>query len=354
MPLPRNFISWLALATLAAGRLGAAERVFDFSGFATNQPPTNCLSTVAGEGQPGDWRVLLDDVPLAADAFTTNAGRMAKKSVVAQVARNVTDEHFPVLMLGDESYGDFTFTTRFKIVDGQKEQMAGVAFRMQDNKNFYVARASALSGTFYFYKFEHGQRTAPIGNNIKIEKGVWHELTVHCEGTKIHLLLDGKEAMPELSDPTYSAGKIGFFTKSDSVSYFTDARITYTPRVRFAQQLVDDAAKDNPRLLGLQVYIASGESGTKMIASMDPKEIGQPGDKADEDVIQRGVRYYRKETSAAVVTMPLCDRNGDPVASVRVILRPLFGQTEDNAVIRALPIVKSMQAHLSTVKSLMD
>ena len=31
-----------------------------------------------------------------------------------------------------ESYGNFTFTAKFKIVDGQEEEMAGLAFRIQD------------------------------------------------------------------------------------------------------------------------------------------------------------------------------------------------------------------------------
>ena len=78
--------------------------------------------------------------------------RTAKKSVVAQLARDTTDNHYPMLVLGDERYGDFTFTTRFKMVDGDTEQMAGVAFRIQDENNFYVVRANVLGSTFYFYK----------------------------------------------------------------------------------------------------------------------------------------------------------------------------------------------------------
>ena len=179
----RKWISWLLLAATTA-RLGAAERRFDYTDAPLNQPPSNTVSTVAGEGKPGDWRVILDEVPLAPDPFNTNTGRVVRKSVIAQVARDKTDEHFPMLVLGNESYGDFTFTTKFKLVDGETEQMAGIAFRIQDNQNFYVVRASGLGGTFYFYRFENGRRSPPSGNNIKFEKGVWYELTVQCEGTR--------------------------------------------------------------------------------------------------------------------------------------------------------------------------
>jgi hypothetical protein len=362
----RKSTAWLVLAVLA-GRLNAAEQRFDFSTAPTNAPPPGCESTVHGQGQPGDWRVLLDQVPLESNAltvsplessnfFTTLTGpRTALKSVVGQVARDTTDNHFPMLMLGKEQYGDFTFTTRFKIVGGDKEQMAGVAFRIQDENNFYVVRENVLTGTFYFFKYEKGVHSPPIGNNIKLNAREWHELTVQCNGAEIRLKLDGQDAMPVLSDPTYSSGRIALWTKSDSVAYFTDARVSYTPKVNFAQQMVDDTYKQYPRLLGLQVYVvAAAPAGTRMIASADGKGIGEAGGTADADVIQRGSYYYSKDGETVVVTMPLSDRNGDPVAAVRVLLRPLPGQTEENARIRALPIIKTMQQRMMSVRGLTD
>lgn len=342
---------WLALAVLAV-RLDAAEQKFDFSTAPTNTLPPGYTSTVSGEGKPGDWRVLLDEMPLDTN-LSAGGPRTALKSVVGQLARDTTDNHFPMLVLGSEQYGDFTFSTKFKVVGGDKEQMAGVAFRMQDENNFYVARANLISGTFYFYKFEKGLRAPPVGNNVKLAAGAWHELTVECHGTSIRLMLDGQDAMPPLQDPTFAAGKIALWTKSDSVVYFTDARVSFVPKVPFVQQLVDDMLKEYPRLVGLQVYVASdAPAGTKLIASADGKGIGNPGEAADVDVLKHGTAYYRKNSAMAVVTMPLTDRNGEPVAAVRVMLKPLVGQTEDNARVRALPIIQAMQKRVMAVKSL--
>ena len=353
----RKRISWLALAIFAvmASRLGAAERKFDFSDSPIDQPPSNTVSLVAGVGKPGDWRVILDEVPLDPDPFSSNTVRLAKKSVIAQLARDRTDEHFPLLVLGNDTYGDFTFTTRFKLVDGDVEQMAGIAFRIQDEKNFYVVRASGLGGTFYFYRFEKGQRTEPKGNFIKFEKGVWHELSVQCAGTKIDIFLDGQLAMPEITDTAFASGKVGVFTKSDSVSYFTDARVTYVPRVPLAQQLVDDTLKSNPRLLGLKLFALAGSTNaTKLVAGNDLAEIGQPGGQIDADVINMNVREYHRDNTAAVVTVPLCDRNGDPMASVRILLRAFPGETEETAYARALPIIKTMQERAVMMKTITD
>jgi hypothetical protein len=342
---------WLALAGLAR----ADERKFDFSKTPTNEPPIGAHSVVAGEGKPGDWRVILDDVPTDSGMFTTNATLTAKKSVVAQLARNTTDEHYPVLVLSDDIYGDFTFTAKFKMVDGETEQMAGLVFRLQDAKNFYVVRASALGGTFYFARFEKGLRTPPTGNFIKFEKGVWHEMSVDCFGTTIRVKLDGKQALPDIDDPTFAAGKVGFWTKSDSVSYFADARITYTPREPFAQRLVRDILKEYPRLVGLKMYapVPPGTE-TRLIASNDEKEIGRAGAKSDADCIKTGINYYLRENDKVTVTLPLCDRNGDPVAAVRVELKPMRGQTQENALIRALPIIKTMQERMALATKVTD
>jgi hypothetical protein len=50
--------------------------------------------------------------------------------------------------------------------------------------------------------------------------------------------------------------------------------------------------------------------------------------------------------------MPLRDRNGDTVAAVRFVMKSFPGQTEENAVLRAMPILKSMQLRASSVDSL--
>ena len=63
-------------------------------------------------------------MPLALPPLSTNAPATAPKSVVAQLAWNSTDDHFPMLELDTNTYGDFTFTTKFKIVDGLSEEMA--------------------------------------------------------------------------------------------------------------------------------------------------------------------------------------------------------------------------------------
>ena len=342
-------LAWLALPS------GATERKFDFADVPENQTPPGFRSTLTGKGKPGDWKIILDEVTPSLTPLTPQARAVARRPVLAQLARDKTDDHFPLLIFEEETFGDFTLTTRFKLVDGSAEQMAGLAFRIQDEKNYCYVRASGLGNTFHFFKFVNGELIGPIGSKVEIAKGTWHDMTVECAGNKVTCSLDGKVVIPQLQQDTFPKGKIGFWTKSDSISYFADAKISYTPLEVPAQAIVHELAKKYPRLVGLKVYANnSGKTTPQAIASIDEKEIGQNGEKTEQDVISHGSIYYGKTKGTVTVTMPVRDRNGEVIAAVRVVLKSFAGQTEQNALARALPIVKEIQGRIQTREDLVQ
>jgi hypothetical protein len=349
----RNYFIWFqALLVLP---VMAAERVFDFNELHENQVPPGFRSTVTGKGKPGEWKIIPDAVPPKLAPLTPQAQVVTKRAVLAQLAQDPTDEHFPLLVYDDETFSDFTLTTRFKTVKGVMEQMAGIAFRLQDETNYYVLRASSLGNTFRFYKVVNGVRGTLIGPEAQIPAGVWHDLSIACKGNQIHCLLDGKELIPTLTDSTFTSGKIAFWTKSDSVSYFTDTKIDYTLREVPAQVLVRQVLKKYPRLLGLKVYVRGADSKTtRLIASNDQTELGQQGNKTEFEVMKSGAIYYGKEKDSVAVTLPLRDRNGEIIAAVRVIMKSFPGQTEQNAVARATPIVAAMRKDVQTMDDLVQ
>ena len=271
--------------------------------------------------------------------------------MLAQLAQDPTDEHFPLLIFEGETFGDFTLTTRFKTVKGVAEQMAGIAFRIQNETNYYVVRASSLGNTFRFYKVVNGERGSLIGPETPIPSGVWHELVIECAGNQIRCRLNGKELIPPLTDNSFARGKVGFWTKSDSVSYFADTRIVYQPLDPPVQAIMRAVVKKYPRLLDLEVYVPGHDRKTaRRLASKSGKEMDRAAGNAALDVIARGVIYYGKGRKSVEVTMPLRDRNGDPVAAARVVMETFLGQTEQNALVRATPIVKDIEARMLSLQ----
>src|SRR5262245_11591793 len=126
---------WLMLVLLVS-EAPAAERRLEFSDLLENKTPPGFRSAVTGLGKPGDWRIVMDEVPPLLPPLRAGGHVVTKRPVLAQLAEDRTDEHFPLLIWDDETFADFTLTTRFKTVSGVIEQMAGIAFRLQDETNY--------------------------------------------------------------------------------------------------------------------------------------------------------------------------------------------------------------------------
>jgi hypothetical protein len=346
----QRFFSCLGL-TLALSVSGAEIKI-NFGDFAVDSTPTNFHRALAGAGKPGEWKIVMDEVPPLLAPLTDKAPVTTRRAVLAQTSADPTDERFPILVYDGETFQDFKITTHFKIVSGAVEQMAGVVFRFQNASNFYVVRASAPGHNVRFYKMVDGIRSEPLGPQLDVSVGDWHTLAVQCQANQIIFWLDEKLVMPPLNDNTFAIGKIGFWTKSDAVSYFGDTVIDYTPRIPAAQSLVENILEKQPRILGLQIYMLDGTGRTHIIASNDEKEIGQPGTDAEKDSIANGKVYYGKSNGVDALTLPFRDRNGDPMAAVHLRLKSFPGETQENAVVRATTIIKLMQAQIATTDEL--
>ena len=83
------------------------------------------------------------------------------------------------------------------------------------------------------------------------------------------------------------------------------------------------------------------------------KEIGQPGTDAEKAAITDGKVYFGRGKGTVAVTLPFRDRNGDPMAAVRVQLKSFLGENQDTAISRATMILKQMQAQVTSKEELL-
>jgi hypothetical protein len=344
----------LALAVSASG----AEIKIAFSDFTDGQALTNFHNALAGAGRPGDWKIVTDESPSAFVSLMpqiTPTAHAVRRPVLAQLSQDPTDEHFPMLIYDGQTFKNFKLAMPFKIVGGAAEQMAGVVFRFQNASNFYVLRASTLGRNVRFYKVVDGIRSDLIGPTLDIATNTWHTLAVQCLGDQITCWLDDKPVMPTLNDSSFSAGKIGFWTKSDAVSYFGDTTIDYTPIVPAAQLLVRDIMAKYPRILGLRIYAPDDQGQVRVLASKVESEIGLPGTDAEKSALADGKVFYGKSKGSVFITMALDDRNGEPIAAVRVELKSnSLGETQDMVLARVHIIVDEMQTRVLSRQDLME
>lgn len=344
----------LSLLLSAFASFGA-EKIFDLAPLKEGATPPGWRPALTGGGGPVKWVIVEDEVPSAIERFTDLAPAVNRRPVVAQLSNERTDERFPLLIYDEEEFGDFTLTTRFKTVAGDAEQMAGIAFRIVDERNYHVIRASSKGNTLYFYSFINGERTPPVGVNLSIPTNTWHTLEIAAEATRFRFKLNGQDAIPPLENPNFRRGKIGYWTKSDSISYFVDTRISYKPREIQAQRLVKSALEKFDRLVGLQVVLPGTEPGsTRVLASSDPAIIDQPGIPEERIVLDKGEMMYLARKNDVTVTLPLRDRNGEIIAAVRVTMKRFTGQTQKNAIARAQPVVVHFQSSVMNQEDLYE
>ncbi len=57
--------------------------------------------------------------------------------------------------------------------------------------------------------------------SAKVVAGQWQELRVEARGTSLHGYLNGQPVV-ETTDDSYRTGKVGLWTKADSVTCFDD------------------------------------------------------------------------------------------------------------------------------------
>ena len=344
----------------------ADERKLDFSAARESETPAGFRSaqTGSGRGPAGQWKIVMEDVPPVVAPLSAKSPVVNRRPVLAQLSTDKDESRSPLFIYEAEPFKDFTVSTRFKIISGTVEQMAGLAFRLQDEKNYYYVRANAKEQNVAFFRYVDGELIGGVSQPAEVKRGEWNLLMVECQGGKLRALLNEREIIP-WTEPNlipfpdgsnkgvFAMGQVAFWTKADSVVYFADTRIDFTPREPFAQTLVRETMRQHPRLRGLKIYgVAGTDPKPHIIASTNEKEIGEAGDALEKDCIEKGGSYFGKGSDVALVTMPLRDRNGETVGAVRVAMTTFFGQTEKNGLARALPIVKSMSERISSAKEL--
>jgi len=111
---------------------------------------------------------------------------------------------------------------KFKALSGKEDQAAGLVWRAQDANNYYVARANALENNVTIYHTIDARRTEKKRVRMTVALNQWHTLRVDFQGSHFTVMLNGQKAL-DWDDETFKdAGKLGVWTKADSVTEFDD------------------------------------------------------------------------------------------------------------------------------------
>jgi hypothetical protein len=206
-------ICFSAVAILAVAAVNAQPKTFNFDSDAAAKAPAGFTSYATGGGPAGKWVVTeMSDAP-------------SGKHVVVQTDADSTDTRFPVLIADSGEYADLDVAIKAKPISGKVDQGMGLVFRFRDPKSYYIVRANALENNFRLYRMVNGKRLQFAGADTKVASGQWHTLRVVAKGDHIICWFDGKPLI-DAHDKTYTTGKIGLWTKADSVIAFDDLTVS--------------------------------------------------------------------------------------------------------------------------------
>jgi len=183
----------------------------DFQGDEVGRPPRGFTTALTGGGPPPVWAVQA--VPDASG-----------EKVLAETSRDDTDFRFPLCLLEGFSARDLTVSVRFQAREGEVDRAAGLVARCRDANNYYITRANVLESNVRLYKVVDGQRKQFASVQKDVSSGDWHTLRLDVSGARFAVFLDG-ELLFTATDGTFAdEGRIGLWSKSDSVTWFDDLR----------------------------------------------------------------------------------------------------------------------------------
>jgi 3-keto-disaccharide hydrolase len=197
--------SILAIFVMCVTTALAAAETVNFDDMKTGAAPPGWTATQTGKGS-GKWSVEKDE------------SAPSKPNVLKQSGQAT----FPVCLKDDTNLKDGFVEVRFKPISGKEDQAGGAIWRAKDSNNYYIARANALENNVTIYHTINGHRTEKKRTKTTVATNQWHTLRVDFQGNHFVVTFDGQKAI-EWDDDTYKeAGKVGVWTKADSVTLFDD------------------------------------------------------------------------------------------------------------------------------------
>src|SRR5262245_4942037 len=160
----------------------------------------------------GSWAV--EDMP----------GASAGGRVLVQREKKNT---FNVIVAPLGPYSDVDVSVKFKPISGREDASGGIVFRFVDGK-YYLVRANALEDNFRFYYYDGGRRMLASARVQAPALGQWHTVRVVAVGDRVQGWLDGALLL-DYRDERFRAGKVGLWTKADSVTAFDNLTVRGIP-----------------------------------------------------------------------------------------------------------------------------
>jgi len=139
--------------------------------------------------------------------------------------------YFPYAVAnGVDDFRDGEISMRFRLLGGQLDQCAGILFNLKPNGDYLTVRFNGKEDNLVLWTFNKGKRSFVKrgAHEVHLKMGEWHRMKIAVSGTQLRGWLDDELLLEHtLAEPV--SGKVGVWSKTDSVSQYADYAVQKTP-----------------------------------------------------------------------------------------------------------------------------
>jgi hypothetical protein len=234
--MKRTTLFVLCTAVTLSMFAAAKQVVVDLAKERAGKEPARFVSVV------GDWVIATDD---AGKKVVQVDGRQWIKGQpsagLAQKARTIYGAKHEEFIDSVKAYAYFPYAVakdvpdfqngeismRFRMLAGQLDQCAGILFNLKENGDYLTVRFNGKEDNLVLWTFKNGKRSfvKKGAHDVPLKLGEWHRMKIRVEGTKLTGYLDD-EPLLEYTLEAPVSGKVGLWSKTDSVSQYADYVVT--------------------------------------------------------------------------------------------------------------------------------
>ena len=136
--------------------------------------------------------------------------------------------YFPYAVAqGIDGFQNGEIAMRFQMIDGSLDRCAGILFNLKPNGDYLAVRFNGMEDNLVLWTFNKGVRRfvkrGPEDRPLKLKE--WYTMKIAVHGARLEGYLNGEKLLDyALSEPV--SGKVGVWSKTDSVIYYDDFTVT--------------------------------------------------------------------------------------------------------------------------------
>ena len=216
--MTRRPVAAMIAAALIVGSAGSAlaemlRRVLASPLVDEGSGPDGCTPALNGLGGPVRWEVRVE-------RFLPDGKSLVETSRIAEPNR------LPLCIADRPAAKNAEVEMPFVTHDGGSARTAGIVLRFADPQDFYVAEADVLAGQVRLLSIVNGERRAIAEHATSLTIGEAHTLKVKSIDEAFAVTVDGQDMFEAHDGGLAAPGRVGIWSRADSLTSFGDLYIT--------------------------------------------------------------------------------------------------------------------------------